>query len=61
MDFQSTKGTSMMIQGLKANPKDADAHILFFDIEALIGKHDFDRTVVSAMRCFVMVGGVAQW
>lgn len=27
-----------MIQGLKTNPKDQDSHVLFFDVEALIGK-----------------------
>lgn len=26
----------MVINGFKANPKDSDGHILFFDVEALI-------------------------
>lgn len=26
-----------MIQGFRSNPKDPESHILFFDIEALIG------------------------
>ncbi|XP_068973946.1 WD repeat-containing protein 7 isoform X13 [Bombus flavifrons] len=31
-----TKGTPLMIQGFRSNPKDPESHILFFDIEALI-------------------------
>lgn len=31
------KGTPLMIQGFRSNPKDPESHILFFDIEALIG------------------------
>jgi hypothetical protein len=27
----------LMIQGLRTNPKDQDSHVLFFDVEALIG------------------------
>ncbi|XP_012268313.2 WD repeat-containing protein 7 isoform X11 [Athalia rosae] len=30
------KGSPLMIQGLRTNPKDPESHILFFDIEALI-------------------------
>ncbi|XP_023288986.1 WD repeat-containing protein 7 isoform X2 [Orussus abietinus] len=30
------KGTPLMIQGFRSNPKDSESHILFFDIEALI-------------------------
>lgn len=30
------KGTPLMIQGFRSNPKDPESHILFFDIEALI-------------------------
>ena len=30
----------LMIQGLRTNPKDQDSHVLFFDVEALIG-NDF--------------------
>ena len=28
----------MIIQGLRANTKDPDAHVVFFDIEAMISK-----------------------
>ena len=28
----------LLIQGLRTNPKDQESHILFFDVEALIGK-----------------------
>lgn len=28
----------LMVQGLKTNPNDPEFHILFFDIEALIGQ-----------------------
>lgn len=28
-----------MIQGFRSNPKDPESHILFFDIEALIGEN----------------------
>jgi len=31
------KGSPLMIQGFRSNPKDPESHILFFDIEALIG------------------------
>ncbi|XP_015596599.1 WD repeat-containing protein 7 isoform X10 [Cephus cinctus] len=31
------KGAPLMIQGFRSNPKDPESHILFFDIEALIG------------------------
>lgn len=27
----------LMIQGLRTNPKDQDSHVLFFDVESLIG------------------------
>lgn len=30
-----------MIQGFRSNPKDPESHILFFDIEALIGSNIF--------------------
>ncbi|XP_014612446.1 PREDICTED: WD repeat-containing protein 7 isoform X7 [Polistes canadensis] len=30
------KGSPLMIQGFRSNPKDPESHILFFDIEALI-------------------------
>ncbi|XP_043287416.1 WD repeat-containing protein 7 isoform X3 [Venturia canescens] len=30
------RGTPLMIQGFRSNPKDPESHILFFDIEALI-------------------------
>lgn len=33
-----TKGAPLMIQGFRSNPKDPESHILFFDIEALIGE-----------------------
>ncbi|CAG0893247.1 unnamed protein product, partial [Darwinula stevensoni] len=36
VDFERMRGCPLMIQGLKTNPQDADAHVLFFDIEALI-------------------------
>ena len=29
---------SLMVQGLRTNPSDPDAHVLFFDIESLIGE-----------------------
>ena len=32
------KGAPLMIQGFRSNPKDPESHILFFDIEGLIGK-----------------------
>lgn len=33
----------LMIQGLRTNPVDQDSHVLFFDIEALIGRHSLRR------------------
>ncbi|XP_015115417.1 WD repeat-containing protein 7 isoform X8 [Diachasma alloeum] len=33
-----TKGAPLMIQGFRSNPKDPESHIMFFDIEALIGE-----------------------
>jgi hypothetical protein len=35
------KGSPLMIQGFRSNPKDPESHILFFDIEALIGNETF--------------------
>ncbi|XP_075211701.1 WD repeat-containing protein Rbcn-3B isoform X3 [Lycorma delicatula] len=35
-DQQKTRAFPLMIQGLRTNPKDAESHILCFDIEALI-------------------------
>ena len=29
---------SLMVQGLRTSPADPDAHVLFFDIESLIGE-----------------------
>nr|XP_008195733.1 PREDICTED: WD repeat-containing protein 7 isoform X2 [Tribolium castaneum] len=34
--MQRTHNSPLVIQGVKTNPKDAESHILFFDIEALI-------------------------
>lgn len=31
------RGAPLMIQGFRGNPKDPESHILFFDIEGLIG------------------------
>lgn len=41
----SVRGRSnpLMIQGLRTNPKDQESHILFFDVEALIGTCGLDR------------------
>lgn len=30
------RNSPLLIQGLRTNPKDAESHILFFDIEGLI-------------------------
>ena len=32
------RGAPLTIQGFRSNPKDPESHILFFDIEGLIGK-----------------------
>lgn len=32
-----SKGAPLMIQGFRSNPKDPESHIMFFDVEALIG------------------------
>ena len=34
--FMKNKSNPLIIQGLRTNPKDAESHILFFDIESLI-------------------------
>lgn len=34
--MQRTNNSPLVIQVVKTNPKDAESHILFFDIEALI-------------------------
>lgn len=36
-ESRKTHASPLMIQGLKTNPKDHDSHVLYFDIEALIG------------------------
>ena len=33
-----SRSNPLLIQGLRTNPKDQESHILFFDVEALIGK-----------------------
>ncbi|KAK0158544.1 hypothetical protein PV328_009533 [Microctonus aethiopoides] len=33
-----SKGAPLMIQGFRSNPKDPESHIMFFDVEALIGE-----------------------
>lgn len=37
-DAQKSRAHPLMIQGLRTNPKDQESHVLFFDVEALIGK-----------------------
>lgn len=33
-----SRSNPLLIQGLRSNPKDQESHILFFDVESLIGK-----------------------
>ena len=35
-----SRGAPLTIQGFRSNPKDPESHILFFNIEGLIGKND---------------------
>lgn len=37
-EIQRSRAEPLIIQGLRTNPKDQDSHVLFFDIEALVGK-----------------------
>lgn len=37
-EIQRSRAQPLIIQGLRTNPKDQDSHVLFFDIEALVGK-----------------------
>uniref|UniRef100_A0A1S4M2W4 Uncharacterized protein n=2 Tax=Ixodes scapularis TaxID=6945 RepID=A0A1S4M2W4_IXOSC len=42
----------LMIQGLRTNPVDQDSHVLFFDIEALIGeRHTSLGNILSLVLC----------
>lgn len=41
------RGAPLMIQGFRSNPKDPESHILFFDIEALIGTRIFHFLIVA--------------
>ena len=34
--LEKSRAFPLVINGFRANPKDADGHILFFDVEALI-------------------------
>lgn len=36
-EIQRSRAEPLIIQGLRTNPKDQDSHVLFFDIEALVG------------------------
>lgn len=38
-EHHKARAFPLMIQGLRTNPKDAEGHILCFDIEALIGSY----------------------
>lgn len=38
-EMQRARAQPLVIQGLRTNPKDQDSHVLFFDIEALVGEH----------------------
>lgn len=37
-DYMKPTGFPLLIQGVKTNTRDPDAHVLFFDTEALIGE-----------------------
>lgn len=39
-DFLKQQTYPLFVQGIRANLKDPDIHILFFDTESLIGKSD---------------------
>lgn len=47
-----SKGAPLMIQGFRSNPKDPESHILFFDIEALIGIKPFSNVVQPKLIFF---------
>lgn len=40
-EIQRSRAQPLIIQGLRTNPKDQESHVLFFDIEALVGKFFF--------------------
>ena len=44
-----TDAYPMLIQGLRGNTKDADAHVVFFDIESLISKQYSKFHVISML------------
>lgn len=37
-EIQRSRAQPLIIQGLRTNSKDQESHVLFFDIEALVGK-----------------------
>ncbi|XP_044011462.1 WD repeat-containing protein 7 isoform X22 [Aphidius gifuensis] len=45
-----SKGAPLMIQGFRSNPKDPESHILFFDIEALIGEGGQSETTRNNLK-----------
>lgn len=49
-DSSKMRTCPLMIQGLRTNKQDANSHVLFFDIEALIGRFLF--LLVSNFFCF---------
>lgn len=55
-DQQKNRAFPLMIQGLRTNPKDPEGHILFFDIEALIGKYIICACVREGISTAVVKG-----
>ena len=40
-EFIKPTGFPLLVQGVRTNTKDPDAHVLFFDTESLIGEFGF--------------------
>lgn len=50
-DPQKSRAHPLMIQGLRTNPKDQESHVLFFDIEALIGWYTCIKFLLIYLSC----------
>ena len=56
-EFIKPTGFPLLVQGVRTNTKDPDAHVLFFDTESLIGKFGFCADSKDLCPVYVCVCG----
>jgi hypothetical protein len=52
-EFIKPTGYPLLVQGVRTNTKDPDAHILFFDTESLIGMFTSNQFTVTQSPLFI--------